>query len=781
MCLLMGATGWWNFFNAAEDLAASLGIKLLFADLQYAAIVSIPVLWYAFGSSYLREERSRKARHPLRLIWIVPAATAALVWLDPWLGLVRHSFVLLDDGGIPMIGKEFGPWFWVHSLYSYVFIALGTIFIILGAGSRSGEGRSLRVLLSLFALLPLCANVLYLSRLLPLAGVDPTPIAFALSGLLLILSLSRYRFLAGLAEARTEIVEQLRNPVVVIDYAGWIAYANVAAHAALGLASRPEGTRLSDLGEPLSSLAEMRPGDRVELSLRGAAEGRMEYEARAGSIGARGKELGTVITLFDVTRRILAEEALKETNSLLEGRIVERTRLLEESNSRLSMELEHRVRIERQLTYEALHDPLTGLANRSLLLSRIELAIMRRRREPSAGYGLLYIDFDGFRAVNDAYGHAAGDAFLREMANRIQLSMRKSDTIARVGGDEFVVLLDEPSGRAGVEEAADRLSEDLAVPAHVGDGSVSPSSSIGLLLGDESYSSAVDVLRDADIAMYGAKAEGRNRRVLFEEGMRSREDERSRLKSALRSDIASGLIKLAYQPIVRIRGAVAGWEALARWRSAEFGDVGPDRFIPLAEESGLIVPLGAFVLIEALRQASSLRDAGLIKVEGEGAVFFSVNVSAIQLENPEFTEFVLDAVSRAGLPRSILHLELTESSLVEGRESATVVLSRLAAAGISIKMDDFGMGYSSLSYLHRMPIESVKIDKSFIDRISNGGGDLVRGIISLAHDLGKSVVAEGVETREQEAALVAYGCDYGQGWLFGKPLDVPSLELSLRG
>ena len=780
MCLLMGATGWWNCFNAAEDLASSLGLKLFFADLQYLAIVAIPVLWYAFGSSHLREERSRKGRHPLRPIWIVPAATAVLVWLDPWLGLVRHSFALLDTGGIPTIGKEFGPWFWVHSLYSYVFIVLGTILIIAGAGSRGRAGRAQRVPLALVAILPLCANALYLARVLPFDEVDPTPIAFALSGLLLILSLTRYRFLAGLAAVRIEIVEQLRNPVVVIDYAGWIAYANAAARAALGLDSRPEGTRLSDLGEPISSLGRMRPGDRIELSLRGASGSRVEYEARSGSIGAGGKELGTIVTLFDVTRRIAAEEALKEANSQLEGRIDERTRSLEDSNARLSMELDHRVRIERQLTYEALHDPLTGLANRSLLLSRIELAIMRRRRDPSAEFGLLYVDFDGFKAVNDSFGHAAGDAFLQEMASRLKLSMRKSDTIARVGGDEFAVLLDEPSGRAGVEEAADRLAEDLAVPAHVGGGSVSPSSSIGLLLGDESYSNAVDVLRDADIAMSGAKAAGRNRRVLFEEGMRSREDERSRLISALRADIASGLIRLAYQPIVRMRGAVAGWEVLARWRTAEFGDVGPDRFIPLAEESGLIVPLGAFVLIEALRQAASLRDEGLIKADGEGQVFFSVNVSAIQLENPEFTEFVLDSVARMGLPRSILHLELTESSLVEGRESATAVLARLAASGISIKMDDFGMGYSSLSYLHRMPIESVKIDKSFIDRISSGGGDLVRGIISLAHDLGKSVVAEGVETSEQEAALLAYGCDYGQGWLYGKPLDASSLERSLR-
>jgi len=262
--------------------------------------------------------------------------------------------------------------------------------------------------------------------------------------------------------------------------------------------------------------------------------------------------------------------------------------------------------------------------------------------------------------------------------------------------------------------------------------------------------------------------------------MRLRESERSRLTSALRATVASGGIRLAYQPIVRLRGEVAGWEVLARWRSEEFGDVGPDQFIPLAEESGLIVPLGTFVLIEALKQACALRDAGLIRVEGAGAPFFSVNVSAIQLDSPDFVAIVLDAIARAGLPRTILHLELTESALIEARDHATDKIVVLNAAGISFKIDDFGKGYSSLSYLYGLPFDYVKIDKSFIDRIASGGGGLVRGIISLAHELGKSVVAEGIETPEQEAALFEFGCDYGQGWLFGKPVDAPTLERSLR-
>jgi EAL domain-containing protein (putative c-di-GMP-specific phosphodiesterase class I) len=237
---------------------------------------------------------------------------------------------------------------------------------------------------------------------------------------------------------------------------------------------------------------------------------------------------------------------------------------------------------------------------------------------------------------------------------------------------------------------------------------------------------------------------------------------------------------VAYQPIVCIRGGLAGWEVLARWRSPEFGVVGPDRFIPLAEESGLIVPLGTFVLLAALKRAAAMRDRGLIELGGEHPFFFSVNVSATQLNNSDFAELVLDALEKARLPRSCLHLEVTENCFMDVNLTATASLERLASEGISFKLDDFGMGYSSLSSLHHMPIDSVKIDRSFVDRMSNGGAGLVRGIISLAHELGKTVIAEGVESPEHDAALASYGCDYGQGWLYGRPREIPSLKVALR-
>jgi len=780
MALLMGAAGWWAFFNAMEYLVSSFALKLLFTNLQYLAIASIPVLWFALGYWYFGEEGSRAKRSPSLLICVVPALTSILVWLDPLLGLVRRSLVLVESGGVAMIGKAWGPWFWVHSAYSYALVLSGSILLLRSAIATRGEARRQIIALVAGALLPLAVNLLYLARLSWLRGIDPTPIAFTLSGLLLNLSLPRYKFLGGFDAAKADLVEGLRDPIIVSDGEGRIAYANAAARSSLGLGPNPEGTSLASLPGPLDSLALLNPEDQVELRMAAPDGGDRRYEARCGRFGPRESDPGRFITLFDTTRRAVAEEALKEANRLLEEQINAKTKAIEDGNARHSKELDHRVRIERQLTHEALHDPLTGLANRSLLLNRIEQAIQRCSRERSTDLGLLYIDFDGFKAINDAYGHEAGDSFLREMAYRFKKSLREVDTVARLGGDEFVLLLDEPGGREGVNMAAMRVLEDLAVPVQLGQGTVVPSASIGLLLGGGAYVSAKDVLLDADIAMYQAKAGGRNRCVFFEPEMRRSEAERNQLLSGLRAAISSGGIGLAYQPIVRLRGGLAGWEVLARWRSHEFGDVVPDRFIPLAEESGLIVPLGTFVLLSAVKKAAGMRDLGLIRPGAKNLPFFSVNVSGLQLANPDFAELVLNALDHAKLPRGILHLEVTESCFMEGNTAATGIVEKLAAEGISFKIDDFGMGYSSLSSLRNMPIDSVKIDRSFIERMSRGGDGLVRGIISLAHELGKTVVAEGVEIPEHDEALVSFGCDYGQGWLYGRPRQNPAMKVAVR-
>jgi EAL domain-containing protein (putative c-di-GMP-specific phosphodiesterase class I) len=267
--------------------------------------------------------------------------------------------------------------------------------------------------------------------------------------------------------------------------------------------------------------------------------------------------------------------------------------------------------------------------------------------------------------------------------------------------------------------------------------------------------------------------------------MRLQVDERNLLSAALITAIASGGISLAFQPIVRMDGATAGWEVLARWKHERLGPIGPDRFIPISEESGLIIPLGAYILLETLKTAAALKADGLINDRGQDPLFFAVNVSAIQFGQPDFAEFVLSSLDRLELPRAVLHLELTESAIMENRDVATHMIEQLSGEGISFKLDDFGTGYSSLGYLHRIPINCVKIDRSFIGRMDlpqeeQSSAGIVRGMISLSHELRKTVVAEGIETEAQARMLRECGCDFGQGYLFGKPMDKAALVESLR-
>jgi diguanylate cyclase (GGDEF)-like protein len=793
LALIMAASAWWALFNALEYMAAGLDAKIVFANLQYLAIVAIPVLWYAFGLSLVGDEIKKHRRLRSIAFWIIPAATAALVWLDPSIGLVRTSFALEVRDGMTVLAKGFGPWFWLHSAYSYALMIAGTVRILGRPGSRRGMSLGRRVVLAAAALLPAGLNLLYLGGLLPLPSVDPTPFAFPVAGMFIVLMLTRFRFFTLVDAARKSAMENLRDALLVVDRDGSLAYANATARSVFGVGGRWIGRPLSLLGPPLGSLSDMTAGEERELLVAvGVAEGR-RFEVRASGLGKGGLEGPLVMTLYDITRRAVAEEALKEANISLEGRIDERTRALEETNLRLSQEIEHRIRTERQLTHDALHDPLTGLANRSLVLNRIEQAINRLHRDPQTGYGILYLDFDDFKAVNDTYGHEAGDHFLRETAIRLKRCVREVDTIARIGGDEFVVLLETSGVGAGLEGVAERISEELSVPLSLGRGSVVPSASIGMLSGKAEYTNAADTLHWADIAMYSAKSTGRSQRVLFEESLLIQTEERNKLASELRAAIASGGLGLAFQPIVCKNGAIEGWEVLARWKHGKRGHIGPDRFIPLAEEMGLIVPLGTFVLYETLKTAAALRDAGLIDPNSprggepgpEGKPYFSVNVAAEQLYAQDFAEIVLSAIDRSGLPRSILHLELTESTIIENRSSVTSVLKRLSKAGISFKLDDFGTGYSSLDYLHRMPIESVKIDRSFVARMRESRGDdvasegILRGIISLSHELGKRVVAEGVETEFQANMLHSFGCDHFQGWYYGRPMDGGALHDSL--
>lgn len=789
MAFLMGASSLWAGLNGFEYLASDLNAKLLLANLQYMAISTIPVIWYAFGRSYDLEERTGTGCNPNFLIWVVPALTSVLVWFDPTLGLVRSNVHLEAYDGIVMLAKDFGPWFWFHSLYSYVCIVAGTVFILRGARARAWTGRMQQAFLLGGALLPTGANLVYILGFFPIPTVDPTPLAFSLTGVLLVVNMTRFRFLSLVSVARVEAMENLHDAVVVFDRNSALAYANKAAKTALALDDQSVGKQIFKLGPVLGSLADLAGGDERELVMppAPATPEPRTFVARASEIFRGKRPVGFALILHDVSRRAAAEHSLKELNQELEARIADRTRTLEETNTRLTRELDHRTRAERQLTHSALHDTLTGLPNRSLLLSRIEQSIARFHRNQAEIYGLLYIDFDGFKEINDIHGHDAGDTFLCEIANRLKKCMRDVDTVARIGGDEYAVLLEGLHSAAELCLASERITEELSVPVKLGKNSVVPSVSIGIMSSRLELLDAQEALRNADIAMYWAKTQGKNRSVCFEESMLVQVVERNRLTNDLRAAIGANGISLAFQPIVYLDGNYAGCEVLARWKHPELGFISPDRFIPIAEESGLIVPLGTFILLETLKTIVALRDFGLLVPDDHATMpFFAVNASARQLAEPDFAELVLASLERFSLPRSVLHLEITESAIMQNRESAISMLKTLSLKGISLKLDDFGTGYSSFGYLDRIPVDTVKIDRSFISRMDSAHPDihdstgLVRGIISLSHELGKTVVAEGVETAEQAAILRSLGCEYAQGYFFGKPMSSEALIASLE-
>jgi len=392
---------------------------------------------------------------------------------------------------------------------------------------------------------------------------------------------------------------------------------------------------------------------------------------------------------------------------------------------------------------------------------------------------VMFVDLDDFKFVNDMYGHPAGDAMLVEVATRLQACTRASDLTARLGGDEFAILLDDGPDLSNASRVAARIAEILRLPFSIGEVQTHVSASIGIAAGSQG-DSAEDLLRQADVAMYSAKAAGKGRWVVYKPAMlrtvRSRHDVGAELQLA----VDRGEFQLRYQPIVSLEsGGIVGAEALVRWNHPTRGEVGPDEFIGTAEENAIIVPIGRWVLHEACREA-----AGWGVMHASSAPWVAANLSARQLLHPTLIEDVTSALAASGLAPTSLVLEVTESVLLHDADAAIEVLGKLRGLGIRIALDDFGTGYSSLSYLHRFPCDTIKVDRSLVrDSGVNGSTPLIlRSIIALAHELGKEVVAEGVETAADASYLRSIGCEYGQGYYYGEPMaakDVGSLLAAL--
>jgi diguanylate cyclase (GGDEF)-like protein len=504
--------------------------------------------------------------------------------------------------------------------------------------------------------------------------------------------------------------------------------------------------------------------------LDGYAAGRGLKDAMAAALRTDDRVHGLLLVggrLGDVTTFSSSDLALLDTFARHVATSLERGRL--EENLRQVTDLKE------QLRHQALHDPLTGLPNRTLFLDRVRHAVDtagRSRMWPA----VLYLDLDGFKPVNDTFGHEAGDVLLRTVADRLRGCLRPADTAARLGGDEFVLLLNGPIDRLGVARVVERVRAQLDVPVLLGEGVVTTvGASIGIAIGDAETPDADTLVRNADIAMYTAKRSPGLDFLVYEPALGATTVTRKDSASELASAIASGQLRTVYQPLIDMRtGRPVGAEALVRWDHPIEGLRSPDQFIALAEETGLITEIGALVLDDACQQA-----ARWVAASPElDDLMVTVNLSARQVAAPDIVTQVSAALDRSGLEPSRLVLEITETVLMQDRDAAAATLWQLKDLGVRIAIDDFGTGYSSLAYLRRFPLDMLKVAREFVDGLGRDAHDdvITRAIVELAGTLGLLTVAEGIETTQQSQHVAALGCDLAQGFLYSRPIEADEVR-----
>jgi diguanylate cyclase (GGDEF)-like protein len=488
-------------------------------------------------------------------------------------------------------------------------------------------------------------------------------------------------------------------------------------------------------------------------------------------VAGRQAELQRALSAAEEARRTLDEKVAERTDEL--SHTAEELRLELTARKRAS---EERAALQARLEYDAIHDALTGLPNRALFLDRLGQAWRRTQREPGFRFAVLYLDLDRFKVINDTFGHDVGDQLLLQIGRRLPKCLRPSDTVARLGGDEFAVLVEGFLSAAETVAIASRIQNAIREPYRIDVHDIYATCSIGIADGVVEGQPPEQYVRDADVAMYAAKSRG-TAYERFDGGMHSPALARMRMETELRAAIEHEQFFLVYQPVVDMRTTrLEGFEALVRWQHPKRGVVGPDEFIGLAEETRLILPLSLWVLRHACRQAAAWRT----RFHGNGPLI-GVNLSPPLLVRPGMAGEILAVLAETGLKAEDLSIEVTESALMASPAVAAAMLGELRARGVRVFVDDFGTGYSSLASLTTLPVDRLKIDRSFVAAMNDPQRlRVVRTIATLAHDLGKALVAEGVETPEQLERLRSMGCEYGQGWLFSRPMDAAQAEALLE-
>ena len=548
----------------------------------------------------------------------------------------------------------------------------------------------------------------------------------------------------------------------MLDLPGRALYPSDEVYQTVGMDAGPT----LSAGEPFWTEMEMLRRDGSTFLCRMSAK----------AVNPERPQAGTIWIMEDVTEWREAEEALQKAKDELEQRVLERTNELTVANEQLQKEIFERVQAEQRIWHVAHHDALTGLPNRALLHDRLEQALTQAGRDKHR-VGVVFIDLDRFKSINDSLGHAVGDELLKKVAIRLRKVVRAIDTVSRLGGDEFIIVLRELGCAGDAVLVVEKILRALALPFTVHGHELCVTPSIGISMFPDDGLEPLQLMKNADTAMYAAKARGRNNYQFFTARMNEETTRFFQLEHELRQAIDAGELLLHYQPQVNVEaGIVFGTEALVRWRHPTKGMRSPVEFIPVAEETGLILPLGEWVLGEALRQNRRWQEAGYPQRP------VSVNLSPRQFRQKNLVDTVRRMLADAGQPARLLELEITESSLMHDVDEALNTLRELAAMGVRLAIDDFGIGYSSLNYLKRFPVHRLKIDRSFVNDLGVDWDDaaIVSAIVSLARALNLETIAEGVETSAQLRMLVGYGCVRIQGNYFSEPLPASESDRLFR-
>ncbi len=475
---------------------------------------------------------------------------------------------------------------------------------------------------------------------------------------------------------------------------------------------------------------------------------------------------------------LLVGVGIGSIRNLLEQVRTQTDALLEEQHN-LQEEMQRRINAEEQLMHEALHDPLTNLPNRRLFANRLEHAIEWNKRHPQDIFAVIYLDFDRFKLINDSLGHSVGDKFLVILGQRLKSCVRTMDTVARMGGDEFSILLEGVENNDHIIQVVERLLEEFAKPFEIEGNTLIMTASMGVVMNLLDYQQIDDIIRDADIAMYSAKVQGKNNYQIFSPTMREQADKVLQLESDLRRAIENEEFDIYYQPVLSLEDQeITGFEALIRWKHPEKGMLHPADFLKSAEETGMILPIGNWVLVEACKQMNQWQT----QFPTDPPLTISVNLSSRQFNQPDLPEQIKHILDETGIIPSSLQLELTEMTLIRDVDAAVEKIERIREMGVEIEIDDFGTGYSSLGYLRHLPVNNLKIDRSFISTLGKNESaiPIIRAIIAMASSLNMKVIAEGIENIDQLNSLKELQCGYGQGFLFEKPLEKQDVETLMQ-